>query len=274
VAPQKDWPLEFLHNLNPLYSLSGLFVGFLVGMTGVGGGSLMTPLLVLVFGVHPVTAVGTDLLFAAITKAVGTGVHGVNRTINWKIVRNLASGSVPAALATLWLVSEDGGFSKSETSHLTTVVGAMLVTVSILLIFRPKIVSFLANYQSSHEVFSDRSKSIATAILGVLLGTLVTLSSVGAGAMGVTILLVLFPRMHVRDIVGSDIVHAVPLTLIAGAGYWYLGGVDMLMLFSLLVGSIPGVIAGSMIAPRMPDRILRPLLAAALALAGIKMFGA
>jgi uncharacterized protein len=108
----------------------------------------------------------------------------------------------------------------------------------------------------------------------VLLGTLVTLSSVGAGAMGVTILLVLFPRMHVRDIVGSDIVHAVPLTLIAGAGYWYLGGVDMLMLFSLLVGSIPGVIAGSMIAPRMPDRILRPLLAAALALAGIKMFGA
>lgn len=263
-----NW-LGFISGIDPLYSFSGLIVGFLVGMTGVGGGSLMTPILVILFGVHPVTAVGTDLLFATVTKTVGTTVHGFNNTINWKIVRSLAAGSIPAALITLWLVA--GERSENDAGSLTAVIGAMLVIVAFMLIFRPLLVNIIKRFQSRHLEMSDKRAAAATTVLGLVLGTLVTMSSVGAGAMGVTVLLILFPTMKVRDIIGSDIVHAVPLTLIAGAGYWFLGEVDNAMLLSLVVGSVPGVVIGSMIAPKMPDRILRPVLAAVLAAAGGKM---
>lgn len=262
--------MDFIAGIDPLYTLSGLLVGFLVGMTGVGGGALMTPILVVLFGVHPVTAVGTDLLFAAVTKSVGTAVHGFNKTINWKIVRNLATGSVPAALLALWLVAGNARHEE-QSGGLAALIGAILVVVAILLILRPLIVDALMRYQATHSTMSERARSFATVLLGMLLGALVTLTSVGAGAMGVTILLVLFPVMKTRDIIGSDIVHAVPLTLIAGAGYWFLGGIDFAMLAALLTGSVPGVVLGSYLAPRMPDHVLRPVLAAVLAAAGVKM---
>jgi uncharacterized protein len=229
----------------------------------------MTPILVLMFGIHPAAAVGTDLLFAAATKTVGTAVHGWKRTINWKIVSALAMGSIPASLVTLYLVA--GVDHNAQSKSLTTILGAVLILVSIMLAFRPLIVARLLRFQQQRPPVDERLRVAATVGLGVALGTLVTVSSVGAGAMGVTILLVLYPALKMRDLVGSDIVHAVPLTLIAGAGYWVLGDVHPLMLAALLLGSIPGVIAGSMLAPRIPDHALRPALAAVLALAGLKM---
>jgi uncharacterized membrane protein YfcA len=238
-------------------------------LTGVGGGSLMTPILVLLFGIHPTAAVGTDLLFAAATKIVGTAVHGWKGTIDWAIVRALALGSVPGALITIFFIS--GVDHGAQSRMLTLVLGVVLLVVAVVLACRPLILRISARFQRDRLPLSGGQRSVATTLLGFLLGVMVTASSVGAGAMGVTILLVLYPSMRLRDLVGSDIVHAVPLTLIAGAGYWYLGEVKPLMLSALLLGSLPGVIAGSLLAPRMPEHYLRPALAAVLAAAGFKM---
>ncbi|MBL0372906.1 sulfite exporter TauE/SafE family protein [Rhizobium sp. KVB221] len=257
--------------LEPLYSVSGLLVGILVGITGVGGGSLMTPLLVVMFGVHPATAVGTDLLYAAITKSAGTVVHGANKTINWRIVKLLAMGSVPAALITLFLMSGVDRKSIAAVSLITYALGWMLFLTAFLLVFRSQIVARVAEWRKHHKPISERTVSTATVVLGLVLGTLVTLTSVGAGALGVTILLILYPRLQIRDVVGSDIVHAVPLTLVGGIGYWMIGEIDWALLVSLLIGSIPGIIIGSHLAPRMPDKIIRPILAITLALVALKL---
>lgn len=259
--------MQFLTSLNPLYALSGLAVGCLVGLTGVGGGSLMTPLLVLVFGIHPATAVGTDLLYAAATKSVGTGVHGWKGTVQWGIVGRLASGSIPATLMTLWFLSRQVKHT-SANGMITTTLGWALIITAIAILFRTTIVRF----------FSDKTKGLSpiratalTVLLGAALGVLVTLTSVGAGALGMTILLVLYPRMDVAKLVGSDIAHAVPLTLIAGLGHWLMGTVNWSLLASLLTGSIPGIIIGSLLASRTPDGVLRPILASTLALVGGKL---
>ncbi|EJZ21603.1 sulfite exporter TauE/SafE family protein [Rhizobium sp. Pop5] len=255
----------------PLYSLSGLCVGALVGITGVGGGSLMTPLLVLLFGVHPATAVGTDLLYAAITKTAGTAVHGMHGRINWKIVGGLAAGSVPAALLMLWLLAGVDRKSIVVAHTITTALGWLLVMTAIMLIFRGQILAFAR--RAIGERTPPRPGTIVafTVALGFLLGVLVTLTSVGAGALGVTILLVLYPRLDVREIVGSDIVHAVPLTLIGGMGYWLIGEIDWAMLLALLVGSIPGIIVGSLLAPKLHERTIRIVLAATLAVVAWKL---
>ncbi|MDB5525184.1 MAG: putative rane transporter protein [Rhizobium sp.] len=267
----KGFDLEFLGSFNPLFSVSGLFVGILVGITGVGGGSLMTPLLVVLFNVHPATAVGTDLLYAAITKSAGTAVHGANKTINWTIVRLLALGSVPAALVTLYLMSGFDRKSSAAVSLITYSLGWMLFLTAFLLIFRNQIVDKVTEWRQHHKPVREGTVKILTFVLGLILGVLVTLTSVGAGALGVTVLLMLYPRLQIRDIVGSDIVHAVPLTLVGGLGYWYIGEIDWGMLLALLVGSIPGIIIGSNLAPRMPDRIIRPILAATLGLVALKL---
>lgn len=263
--------MEFITSLNPLYSLSGLLVGILVGVTGVGGGSLMTPLLVLLFQVHPATAVGTDLLYAAITKSAGTAVHSRNKTVNWRIVGFLALGSLPAAIVTLLLMSGVNRDSLSFKTVLTHSLGWMLFLTAILLIFRKPIVDKVAAWRQHHKPVQPRTIAIATVVLGLLLGALVTLTSVGAGALGVTALLMLYPRLEIRDVVGSDIVHAVPLTLVGGIGYWFIGEIDWAMLVSLLIGSVPGIIFGSHLAPRMPDKLIRPVLAATLSLVALKL---
>lgn len=263
--------MGFLSQLEPLYSVSGLLVGILVGITGVGGGSLMTPLLVVLFGIHPATAVGTDLLYAAITKSAGTVVHGANKTINWRIVRLLASGSVPAALITLYLMSGVDRKSIAAVSFITYALGWMLFLTAFLLLFRGQLVEWVANWRAHHKPVKESTVAGLTIVLGIVLGTLVTLTSVGAGALGVTVLLILYPRLQIRDVVGSDIVHAVPLTLVGGIGYWMIGEIDWVLLASLLIGSIPGIIIGSHLAPRMPDKIIRPVLAATLALVALKL---
>ena len=256
---------SLIEHINWLYSLSGLAVGALVGFTGVGGGSLMTPLLVLLFGIHPATAVGTDLLYAGLTKISGSLVHNLNGTVDWRITRRLASGSAPAAALTLWALSHFGAKSDSVGTVITTTLGFALLLTAVVLVFRswilPRLTRLLDGASEGHI-------HALTVALGVVLGVLVSISSVGAGAIGVTALLTLYPKLTTVKIVGSDIAHAVPLTLIAGAGHWWIGSVDWNLLVSLLIGSIPGIAIGSYFASRVPDRVLRPVLAGTLALIG------
>jgi uncharacterized protein len=253
---------------NPLYAISGLLVGVLVGLTGVGGGSLMTPLLVLLFGFHPSTAVGTDLLYASATKSVGTLVHGANRTVDWKITGRLALGSVPATLLTVGLLYALHLHGDAASKLISTVLGFALVLTAVTLLFRRQIFEFAARRAVEP---SPRATLVLTIALGAILGALITLSSVGAGAIGVTVLIFLYPKMPIARIVGSDIAHAVPLTLIAGAGHLALGSVNLPLLGSLLVGSIPGIIIGSQLTARIPEQVLRPILAGTLFLVGTKL---
>jgi uncharacterized membrane protein YfcA len=257
--------MTLVSSIDPLFMLSGFFVGLLVGQTGVGGGSLMTPLLVLLFGIHPATAVGTDLLYASATKSVGTLVHGLNHTVDWGITRRLAAGSVPATVVTLLAIARFN-ISGSAGGHvISLVLGVMLLLTALSLIFRR---GFLAVMGPWMERISPVQAARLTVMTGAVLGFLVTLSSVGAGALGVTALLLLYPRKPMAVIVGSDIAHAVPLTLIAGIGHWWLGSVDWPLLVSLLCGSVPGIILGSYLSARVPDAVLRPILAAVLVVVG------
>jgi uncharacterized membrane protein YfcA len=250
------------------YALSGLVVGFLVGLTGVGGGSLMTPLLVLLFRIHPATAIGTDLLYAATTKTAGTLVHGVIGTVEWRVVGLLAAGSVPGTLATLWALSAMGPLNHATGHLLSVVLGFALLLTAASLVLR----DWLMRWAVRRNLMpGGRGAAILTVILGAYLGVFVTISSVGAGAIGVTALILLYPKLPTARVVGSDIAHAVPLTLIAGLGHWWIGSVDWHLFLSLIAGSIPGVIAGSLIGTRVSETLLRPALAAILILVGIRL---
>ncbi len=257
-----------MHGFTPLYSVSGFLVGLLVGQTGMGGGALMTPILILLFGVHPATAVGTDLLYASATKAVGTLVHGANHTVAWRVVGRLALGSVPATSLVLLLLSQHELAGAGTARFINTVLGAMLLLTAIALLARRQILVLVGTRLESHP---PRLVAALTILTGALLGVLVTISSVGAGAIGVTVLLLLYPELSMARIVGSDIAHAVPLTLIAGVGHWWMGTVNWIMLGSLLAGSIPGIILGSYLAIRVPDFVLRPILAVTLCLVGVRL---
>jgi uncharacterized membrane protein YfcA len=251
--------------IDPLVSLSGLLVGLLVGQTGMGGGSLIVPIMVLLFGVSPATAVGTDLLYASVTKTAGTLVHGMNGTVQWRIVRRLAAGSVPATAATLLLLSQVDITGSTGSQIISSVLGVMLVLTALSLVFRQSFVNLAGPWLDG---LSERRVAMLTVLVGALMGVLVTISSVGAGAVGVTVLLLLYPRTPMARIVGSDIAHAVPLTLIAGAGHWWIGSVNWLLLGNLLTGSIPGIIVGSYLAVRVPEIVLRPVLAVTLVAIG------
>jgi uncharacterized membrane protein YfcA len=252
------------------YSIAGFLVGAIVGLTGVGGGSLMTPLLVLMFGIHPSVAVGTDLLYAAATKSAGTLAHSQRGTVDWKIVRGLASGSIPAAAITIfvlahWFPSGLGGASQLISISL----GVALLLTAVALLLRSKIQSWSLAHRGGER--SEKTTTLLTLATGIALGVLVSISSVGAGALGVTVLFFLYPKLPAARIVGTDIAHAVPLTLVAGIGHWWLGSVDWSLLGSLLIGSLPGIWLGSHISAKVPDRFLRPTLACMLVLVGSKL---
>jgi uncharacterized protein len=260
--------MGFASSINPMYALSGLVVGLLVGQTGVGGGSMMTPLLIMLFGIHPTTAVGTDLLFAAITKSCGTVVHGMNKTVDWKITRRLATGSIPATALTILAMSYFKVDTHSAAVIISMVLGVALILTAISLILRRKVLEFAGTHLDDLSPARARQLTILT---GAILGGLVSLSSVGAGALGVTALIFLYPRTRLATIVGSDIAHAVPLTLCAGVGHWFLGSVDWPLLGSLLLGSIPGIVIGSELSPHVPEWVLRPVLATTLLIVGSKL---
>jgi uncharacterized protein len=250
------------------YAVSGLLVGTLVGLTGVGGGSLMTPLLVLVFGFHPSTAVGTDLLFAAVTKTVGTTIHSAGKTVDWRIVGRLATGSVPATLLSLLVLAHFGISSKAVTHTISLTLGIALLLSATTLLFKNRII---AGITKKYPDFGEHTSVRVTIAVGFALGVLVSLSSVGAGALGTIALIILYPKLPIAKIVGSDIAHAVPLTLLAGLGHWYLGTINFHLLGSLLVGSIPGIILGSYTARYAPDAVLKSALGIILAIVGVKM---
>lgn len=260
--------MNSMQSVHLLYSVSGFLVGVLVGLTGVGGGSLMTPLLILLFGIHPTTAVGTDLLYAAVTKTAGSAVHGFNRTIDWRIVRLLATGSVPTTVLTIFVLGGIGINSPAAHDLITIVLTGALIITAVTLIFRERIV---ARYAARSGALSSDRVALFTIVVGAILGVLVSITSVGAGAIGVTALILLYPRLPSARIVGSDIAHAVPLTLVAGAGHWFLGSINAGILASLLVGSIPGILLGSYAAAHIPERALRFLLAATLLLVAVKL---
>jgi hypothetical protein len=253
---------------NPLYSLAGFLVGALVGMTGVGGGSLMTPLLVLLFGFHPATAVGTDLLYASVTKSVGTVVHHKGKTVDWHIVGGLALGSVPASIVTLFVMSRIGIMGPRYALILNIMLGSALFLTAFAIFFRPWI---LRSAGPSFRGLPEAEISHWTVLLGAILGILVSVTSVGAGALGTTALLLLYPKLPVSRIAGSDIAHAVPLTLIAGIGHWLMGSVDFTLMAALLLGSIPGIILGSLLSSRSSDAVLRPILAITLLIVSVKL---
>lgn len=250
-------------SIDPLYVLSGLLVGALVGFTGVGGGSLMTPILILVFGIHPASAVGTDLLYAAATKTAGSAVHGFNKTIDWRIVLRLASGSVPMTVLTIGLLYWLGVDSKATQILITKVLGIALLLTALSLFMRKPLMRL---YDQKIGVLDPKLVGPLTVIVGGVLGVLVTISSVGAGAIGVTALVFLYPKIRAQRIVGSDIAHAVPLTLLAGLGHSVLGTIDLHILGSLLVGSIPAIIVASLASVRTSENVIRIALGVVLLL--------
>lgn len=254
-----------------MYTLSGFLVGLIVGVTGVGGGSLMTPLLVLFFGVSPATAVGTDLLYASLTKTVGGWVHSKHGTVDWKVFGLLALGSLPAAVVTIVLLKYLALEEKTLRSLVTSVLSVALLATAAALLLKDAIKSLARRKDGTIYELHHRYLPAATIATGVVVGALVTVSSIGAGVLGTVALLFLYPRMPTVKVVGTDIVHAVPLTALAGMGHMALGTVDIVLLGSLLLGSLPGIYLGSHLSAKVPERLLRNILAVMLLIIGLKM---
>jgi uncharacterized membrane protein YfcA len=252
--------------MNWLYPVSGFVVGLVVGLTGMGGGSLMTPLLILLFGVHPLTAVGTDLLYAATTKSVGTAVHFSNHNVDWRVAGLLAAGSVPATVLTIGLLSRLPAQSPTTASIISILVGVTLILAAAAILLHRRIRNY-ALARVDNPVRTRYSAPITVAF-GAFLGVLVSLCSVGAGALGVAVLFFLYPRLPLARVVGSDLAHAVPLTLVAGLGHWWIGSVDWSTVGALLLGSLPGIYLGAQLSARISDRFLSPALAVILLLIG------
>jgi uncharacterized membrane protein YfcA len=257
--------------MDGMYTLSGFLVGLIVGVTGVGGGSLMTPLLVLLFGVSPATAVGTDLLYASLTKTLGGWVHGRRGTVDWKVVGLLSLGSLPAAVITIALLKYLALDKKTLSSLVTGVLSVALLLTADALLLKNWIRKIAQREDGTVYGLHHRHLPAATIVTGAIVGTLVTISSVGAGVLGTVALLFLYPRMPAVKVVGTDIVHAVPLTAVAGIGHLALGTVDLVLLGSLLLGSLPGIYLGSHLSAKVPEAVLRPVLAAMLLIIGTRM---
>lgn len=252
---------------------AGAVVGLIVGMTGVGGGSLMTPLLIFGFGIKPYLAIGTDLLFAAFTKMGGTVNMARQRQVPWKIVLNLSAGSIPAALVTLWFLKQADPSSAQAQQLMTSTLGVALLLTAAATLYKA-----VRGKQIPRDIAAEQLAAAQTPkhwslplLFGALIGVIVTLTSVGAGAIGVSVLLILYPLMPLPRIVAADIAYAVPLTLVAGLGHASLGSVDWAMLGKLLIGSLPGIWLGSRLVLKIPDRVIRALLSLLLAYAGIKL---
>lgn len=255
------------------FVFAGFLVGLVVGLTGVGGGSLMTPILIFFFGVKPYLAVGTDLLFAAFTKMGGTLKLARAKVVDWPVVLNLSAGSIPAALVTLYVLHRVGAASLAVQALMTSMLGgALLLTAAATLYKALRGKAAPVAVAKGQEAAAARPRHWGLPLLfGALIGTLVTLTSVGAGAIGVTVLMVLYPLLPLPRIVAADIAYAVPLTLVAGLGHASIGSVDWSMLLSLLAGSLPGIWVGSHLMNKTPERVIRSLLSVLLAYAGFKL---
>jgi uncharacterized protein len=251
------------------YVVAGFGVGFLVGLTGVGGGSLMTPLLALLFGVSPTVAVGTDLAFASITKVAGTAAHRYRGTVHWGIVRLLCYGALPAALVATLALKHFGALDQSIAHIIRYSIAFSVMLTVVALIFRGKMQAWVR--ARPERQLEGTSLAVATIVTGVVLGTLVTISSIGAGAIGATLLVLLYPKLSPAEIAGTDIAYAVPLTAIAAVGHWWLGSLNWELMVTLLIGSVPGITLGSLAARSIPEKFLRTVLALTLTSVAYKL---
>lgn len=255
---------------NSGFVVAGLVVGFIVGMTGVGGGSLMTPIL-LWFGINPAIAVGTDLLYAAITKSGGVLVHKKNNNIDWSITGWLTLGSVPMAALTLWFLNSLHTDPQAMNAVIKQALGFVLLLTALAIFFKKQLLAFAHKHAGDHYHLSGSSLNVLTVITGMTLGTMVALTSIGAGALGTVALFILYPFLTTKRLVGTEIAHAVPLTLVAGLGHASMGNMDWSVLGYLLVGSLPGIYIGSHLTGRIPDTVLRPCLAVMLVFIGSRL---
>ncbi|WP_051906770.1 sulfite exporter TauE/SafE family protein [Methylomarinum vadi] len=256
-----------------IHIAAGSLVGLIIGLTGVGGGSLMTPILVMGFGFTPAIAVGTDLFYAAITKCSGVFFHHKQGTVDWKIVLLLGSGSVPCSILTISLLERLRASNINYDHLIIGTLGIMLILTALIIVIKNRLLSYVHSKHNGSllvRLVRDNRPAI-TVLAGCLLGVVVTLSSVGAGAIGSAILFLLYPYKRPISIVGTDLAHAVPLTAIAGLGHLHFGSIDFALLFGLLAGGLPAIYLGSLLGKKLPDRILRPLIAALLLLMGIKL---
>jgi len=251
------------------YIFSGALVGLLVGLTGVGGGSLMTPILTLIFGVAPTTAVGTDLAFAAITKGIGTAAHRLHGNVKWDIVGLLCAGSLTTATASILVLKQLGPISKDWVHFITFSIGVSVLLTALSLTVRTRILEWVK--KNPKKMPHGLGLKITTVLIGGVIGILVTISSIGAGAIGATLILMLYPHLKTSEVAGTDIAYAVPLTALAGVGHWWLGNVDFTLLFGLLVGSVPAIWLGARLSSTLPEKFTRTALAITLLLVGIKL---
>ena len=251
------------------YVVSGFAVGLLVGLTGVGGGSLMTPLLTLIFGINPAVAVGTDLAFASITKTAGTFAHRFKANVHWDIVRRLCIGALPAALLSAVALNYVGALDKHIGQIIRYSIALSVLLTVLAIIFRKRMQAWIARHPERQ--LRGRRLAGATIVCGAVLGTLVTISSIGAGAIGATLLVLLYPRLSPAEIAGTDIAYAVPLTAVAALGHWWLGSINWELLAMLLLGSVPGITIGSLASRSVPEKFLRGLLAATLTAVAAKL---
>jgi len=247
--------------------ISGFGIGAIVGMTGVGGGSLMTPLLIGVFKLNPAVAIGTDLWFAAATKSGGAWAHHRHGHVDYRITGLLLAGSIPASIATIALMHYTG-ITKGWASALTFSLGIALLLTAVTVAYKAAWQRVALRLERWLPAARQRNLTIAA---GALLGVLVSLSSIGAGAVGATLILMLYPRLPAQRLVGTDIAHAVPLTLVAGLGHATLGHIEWGLLAALLIGSLPGIWLGAQLTKALPERLVRTLLCVSLVTAGLKV---
>jgi uncharacterized membrane protein YfcA len=260
--------LEFLQG-SLHYIFSGALVGLLVGLTGVGGGSLMTPILTLIFGVAPTTAVGTDLAFAALTKGFGTAAHRLHGNVKWDIVGLLCAGSLTTATASILVLKQLGPISKEWVHLITFSIGISVLLTALSLPVRTRILDWVK--KNPKKMPHGAGLKVETVLIGGAIGVLVTISSNGAGAIGATLILMLYPHLKTAEVAGTDIAYAVPLTALAGLGHWWLGNVDFNLLFGLLLGSVPAIWRGAKLSSTLPEKFTRTALAITLLLGGIKL---
>ena len=271
---EKDKPLTITvpfgeGSMTLTFIASGFSVGLLVGLTGVGGGSLMTPILTLIFGVSPTVAVGTDLAFASLTKVTGTVAHRLQNNIRWEIVKYLSMGALPAAAIATFALQQIGTVNQDIGRFIRYSIAVSILLTVTSIVFRSRMIAWLDAHPEKQ--LQGKSLAAATIVAGAVLGTLVTISSIGAGAIGSTILILLYPRLKPAEVAGTDIAYAVPLTTIAALGHWWLGTINWELLATLLIGSVPGIILGSFIARIIPALALRALLATALTGVAVKL---
>lgn len=255
--------------IEPGYVASGFLVGLLVGLTGVGGGSLMTPLLTAIFGISPKVAVGTDLAFAAITKGTGTLIHRMRGTVNWHVVRLMCLGSLPAALLSIIALHYFGNLDAAITKIIRWSIAFSVMLTVVVLLFKGRLMNWLNAHPE--KWLNPRQQTVVTIIGAAIIGILVTVSSIGAGAIGATFMAFVHPRLRAAEIAGTDIAYAVPLTALAAIGHASLGTINWVLLASLLVGSLPGITIGSYASKSVPEKILRGILAATLTAVAGKM---